>query len=1124
MALLETLMIDVGGSIAKALLKRWLSNNDLVLDAASSTVDVLQGRVSDRLAQQRARQQFETIGEKVGESLWPLFEMDGAALNEESRTAVALAVADTLNTATSELLARHDLEPVEIARELLKDHPARSYHFSDTESRLYEQIVSESCQYIVDIASQLPHFTERTLAEVLTRERHLVEIAERTVQEVMRLRAELNPQVEAARFEMDYRRTVIRKLDELELFGSGMSVTARKYSLSLAYVELSLEQLVLKPQVGVYRPGAFDLTESKPQVVQTITGLSTVLVESPYLLLRGDAGSGKTTLMQWIAVQAASQCFPQELASWNGTVPFFIRLRQHIHGEGESEPIWPAPEDFPGLVAPAIAGAMPPGWVHRQLQEGRAIVLIDGIDEVPASLRAGVYAWLDDLVAAYPLARFVVTSRPYAASKDDLPAQDRLKEAQVLPMNLSAIEIFILQWHRAVAANLQDAQEQQDLHEDATHLIAEIRATRALQQLATNPLLCAMLCALNRERHQQLPSNRVALYEACCELLIERRDRERRISLADYPAAALSYEQKSLLLSDLAYWLVRNGQTEVSIEIVDERLTRRLGGMVGAPRTLQGADARLLFIERSNILRQPVKDAIDFTHRTLQEFLAAKAVVDENDIPLLVQHAHDDQWREVVLLTVGLASRTVRENLVERLLKRAETRRRFRSRLYLLAAACTQTAREEMKTDIRLRIEQGLGEQVPLKSEEQVEAMITAGTLAIPYLAPRFEYSSSVAAACVRGLLQIGSEAALNTLQAYTTDDTPAVIEALILGLREVTDKLAYAKRYLSQVKNVVSRSPATLKLLPFLPALTSLRLYDLPQMSDLSVLEGLPVHTSLQLSNMPQMSDLSVLEGLPALTSLWLYDLPQVSDFSMLERLPALTSLQLSNMSQVSDLSMLERLPALTSLELSNMSQVSDLSVLERLPALTSLQLSNMSQVSDFSMLERLPALTSLGFSNMPQVSDLSVLERLPALTFLGLYSFSQVSDFSMLERLPALTSLELYHFSQVSDLSVLAGLPTLTSLQLSNMPQVSDLSVLKQLPALTFLGLYHFPQVSDFSMLEGLPALTSLVMSNMPHMRDFSFLKQLDDLKSISLGELAQECVFPQEVLKRVRIRRVS
>jgi hypothetical protein len=408
MPLLETLMIDVGGSIAKALLKRWLSNNTLVSDAASSAADVLKGRLSDRLAQRRARQQFETIGEKVGESLLPLFEMDGAGLDEQSRTAVAMAVADTLNTATSELLARHDLEPVEIARQLLTDHPARSYHFSDTEGHLYEQIVGESCQYIVDIATQLPHFTERTLAEVLTRERHLVEIAERTLQEVTRLRAELNPQVEAARFELDYRRAVIRKLDKLELFGSGMSVTAHKYSLSLSYVELSLEQRVLRPlKAGEeWHARLFqDDPEGKPQVIQTITGLSTVLAESPYLLLRGDAGSGKTTLMQWIAVQSASQCFPQELATCNRTVPFFIRLRQHVRGDGESEPTWPAPEAFPGLVAPAIAGGSRDcaGRWHRR-------------GSGPAACEC------------LCLARFIVTSRSYAASKDDLPARERLPE------------------------------------------------------------------------------------------------------------------------------------------------------------------------------------------------------------------------------------------------------------------------------------------------------------------------------------------------------------------------------------------------------------------------------------------------------------------------------------------------------------------------------------------------------------------------------------------------------------------------------------------------------------------------------------------------------------------------
>jgi len=162
-----------------------------------------------------------------GESLLPIFEIEGARLDEGARTAVARAVADALNAATSEVLAQHNLEPVNLAKYLLGLHPARSHHFSDDEGQLYERIVTESCTYIVDIASQLPQFTERTLAEILKREGQLITIAEKILQEVARMRAQLDPHLEAARFELDYRRAVVRHLDEMELFGSGTSVTSR---------------------------------------------------------------------------------------------------------------------------------------------------------------------------------------------------------------------------------------------------------------------------------------------------------------------------------------------------------------------------------------------------------------------------------------------------------------------------------------------------------------------------------------------------------------------------------------------------------------------------------------------------------------------------------------------------------------------------------------------------------------------------------------------------------------------------------------------------------------------------------------------------------------------------------
>ena len=73
MPLLEVLAVDVGASIAKAILKRWLGDSGPIPDTASSIVDVLKTRTADRLVQRRAERQFEAIGEKVGESLLPLF-------------------------------------------------------------------------------------------------------------------------------------------------------------------------------------------------------------------------------------------------------------------------------------------------------------------------------------------------------------------------------------------------------------------------------------------------------------------------------------------------------------------------------------------------------------------------------------------------------------------------------------------------------------------------------------------------------------------------------------------------------------------------------------------------------------------------------------------------------------------------------------------------------------------------------------------------------------------------------------------------------------------------------------------------------------------------------------------
>ena len=67
--------------------------------------------------------------------------------------------------------------------------------------------------------------------------------------------------------------------------------------------------------------------------------------------------------------------------NWNDTVPFFIPLRRYVNRS------LPAPEEFPLAVGRNLSHEMPAGWVHGLLRAGRALVLVDGVDEMPEGQR-----------------------------------------------------------------------------------------------------------------------------------------------------------------------------------------------------------------------------------------------------------------------------------------------------------------------------------------------------------------------------------------------------------------------------------------------------------------------------------------------------------------------------------------------------------------------------------------------------------------------------------------------------------------------------------------------------------------------------------------------------------------
>jgi hypothetical protein len=571
----EIIVFEIGASIAKAILKAWLKPSDVAGEISSDIVDLLKSKSTDVFAARNGARQFESIGDKISQSLMPLFQAE-TDLDDAERTSVALAAVETIKESniSSSLLASLNLEPVELTKFLLVSKSEKTRDFSQTETNLYHRVIQETSRYIIDISSQLPSFTENTFSEVLKREDYLVKTVNRILEEVQRIRdagQQLDQNV--ARFEADYRSSVIRNLDKLELFGVDVSSASRRHRLSVAYVKLSVKHYM----------NLLDMEQEKNSY-----SIDKALSKSKLLFVLGDAGSGKTTLLQWVAVRAASLDFPIELSDWQNCMPFFIRLRQCV------EMGLPSPEDFPRFVSPAIASLAPNGWTHEHLKTGKTILLIDGVDEYPESKRQEFYDWLEDIISTFPNVRVLITSRPYAISNDWLRRM-KFDRAELQPMKLNSMKEFVVHWHDAVKDELHNIEEQNELKDLADNLCLVLEKNIFIYSLATTPLLCAMLCALHRERGRQLPYDRIELYEAGCEMLLERRDMERRIELKDYPK--LSYRQKKAILQDLAYWMLMNNYSEVEIIRVEERVGRRLENMESISKDIGGKEVcRLLLI------------------------------------------------------------------------------------------------------------------------------------------------------------------------------------------------------------------------------------------------------------------------------------------------------------------------------------------------------------------------------------------------------------------------------------------------------------------------------------------------------------------------------------------------
>lgn len=397
--------------------------------------------------------------------------------------------------------------------------------------------------------------------------------------------------------------------------------------------------------------------------------------ENSSLAVIGPPGSGKTTLLRHVAYLLAAGGRRSRAIAGGNKIPIFISLRELkslSDGGGQFTLVEAIRASLPGLPVPE-----PKRWVEANLSRGRFALLFDGLDEVPSSeARQRVALWLEEQQRSNEGNPIVVTSRRYGY--DENPLSDAIA-VQVGPLTDRQIIRFVNSWYLATAArSYGSANDSARLSAELStaELLARLQQRPGLAELCSNPLLLTMIVNLHYYSGE-LPGSRHELYRQICEVFLGRRHHARGINV-EIPAG-----RRALVLRHLAYHAMCQQSTEISASeaarIISSPLERVSEGMEPA--------AFLQLIEQTaGLLVERERGIYAFAHLTLQEYMAAEYICENDLVAELLPHIESTWWRETIRHVAALGDATP---IVEACLAHQED-----PRMLALAIQCVEEGRE----------------------------------------------------------------------------------------------------------------------------------------------------------------------------------------------------------------------------------------------------------------------------------------------------------------------------------------------------------------------------------------------------------------------------------------------
>ncbi|MBE8967430.1 HEAT repeat domain-containing protein [Nostocales cyanobacterium LEGE 12452] len=376
-----------------------------------------------------------------------------------------------------------------------------------------------------------------------------------------------------------------------------------------------------------------------------------------YLVILGDPGSGKSTLLQYLALDWVEKTLDQN--DFNLPIPLLIELRNYMRDRDAG-----SCNNFLQFYhnSPNCFYHLNQHKLHEQLKAGNALVMFDGLDEIfESAKREEVITCIHRFTNEYPYVQVIVTSRIIGYKQQQLRDAE-FRHFMLQDLEPAQIKDFIERWHDKTFSQA----EERDKNIKRERLQRVINESKAIAELAQNPLLLTMMAILNLKR--ELPRDRSELYKDASEVLLHNWDDGRNLK-PDERLDIIDYKDKQAMLRQVAYQMQTSEKglagNIIYADDLEAIFTKYLQSIPVSDARDKARRLMKQLRDRNFILCFLGADYYAFVHRTFLEYFCAWEFVwqfeKERSITIeflktevFGKHWQDETWHEVLLLIAGM--------------------------------------------------------------------------------------------------------------------------------------------------------------------------------------------------------------------------------------------------------------------------------------------------------------------------------------------------------------------------------------------------------------------------------------------------------------------------------------